>query len=77
MRGTHRLVNHGYKPELINKHIKTVEKIDGKELLKERDSTTLKETRISLVLTRLPNISKVVRKHWNILSIKRFFKMEQ
>ena len=42
------------------------------ELLKERDNTTSKETKIPLVLTysrSLPNISKVVRKHWNSLSI--------
>ena len=45
-----------------------------KELLKERDNTTSKETKIPLVLTycqSLPNISKVVR---NILSINKAFK---
>ena len=57
--------------------MKAVEKMDRKELLKARDSTILKEIKISLVLTcnwSLPNISKVVRKHWNILSISRGFK---
>ena len=49
--------------------------MNRKELffLKKGDNTTSKETKIPLVLTyslSLPNISKVVRKHWNILSIK-------
>ena len=45
-----------------------------KELLKERDNTTSKETKIPQILTycqSLPNISKVVR---NILSINKAFK---
>ena len=48
-----------------------------KELSKKRDSTTSKETNIPLVLKyrrSLPNIGKVVRKHWNILSINKAFK---
>ena len=51
--------------------------MDRKELLKEKESTTSKETKIPLGLTyspSLPNISKVVRKHWNILSISKAFK---
>ena len=47
-----------------------------KELLKERDIITSKETKIPLVLTysrSLPNTTKVVRKHWNILSINKAF----
>ena len=51
--------------------------MDRKELLKERDNPTSKVTAISLVLTysrSLPNISKVVRKYWNILSINKAFK---
>ena len=57
--------------------MKTVEKMDRKELLKARDNTIFKEIKISLVLTcnwSLPNIGKVVRKHWNILSISKGFK---
>ena len=72
-----KFINQGYKAELINKHIKTVEKIDWKELLKERDNTTSKETKIPRVLKKnrsLPNISKVVRKHWNFLSMNKSFK---
>ena len=48
--------------------------MDRKELLKERDIITSKETKIPLVLTysrSLPNTTKVVRKHWNILSINK------
>ena len=40
--------------------------MDRKELLKERDKTTAKETKIPLVSTyswSLPNIGKVVCKH--------------
>ena len=51
--------------------------MNRKELLKERDNNTSKETKISLVLTHswsLPNISKVAHKLWNILSIKKAFK---
>ena len=51
--------------------------MDRKELLKERDNTTSKETKIPLVLTHsrsLPNISKVFCNHWNILSINKAFK---
>ena len=51
--------------------------MDRKELLKESDNTTSKETKISLVLTysrSLPNISTVARNHWNILSINKAFK---
>ena len=50
--------------------------MDRKVLLKERDNTTSKETKIPLILTDsqcLPNISKVVHKHWNILSINKDF----
>ena len=65
-----------------NKHKISRKKMDRKELLKKRDNTTSKETKIPLVLTyswSLPNISKVVHKHCNILSVtkhsKRFFRI--
>ena len=35
-----RFVHQGYKPELINKHIKSVEKMDRKKLLKEKENNT-------------------------------------
>ena len=59
-------MDQGYKQELINKHIKTVEKMDRKELSRERDNTTSKET-IPLVLTNnlsLPDIGTVACKLW-------------
>ena len=79
---------------MINKHIKPVEKNEQERTfkrkrkyhlkLKERENTASKETKIPLVLTynrSLSNISKVVRKYWNILSInksfKEFFRMNQ
>ena len=49
--------------------------MDKKKLLKERDSTTSKETKI-LVLTYSqspPKFIKVVCKQWNILSINKWF----
>ena len=72
-----KFVRQGYQPQLINKHIKAVEKMDRKELLKERDNTTPEETEIPLVLTNtrsLPNISKVIRKQWKIVSLNKAFK---
>ena len=51
--------------------------MDRKQILKEKENTNSKETNISLVLTysrSLANISKVVRKHWNISSINKAFK---
>ena len=49
--------------------------MNRKELFfKKKRQHTSKETKIPLVLTyslSLPNISKVVRKHWNILPINK------
>ena len=44
------------------------------ELLNEKENAASKETKIPLALTynrSLPNISKVVRKQWNVLSINK------
>ena len=56
--------------------------MDRKELLKERDSITLKKKKIHLALTynrSLPNITKVNRKlgtlHQSINNAKTFFKI--
>ena len=43
-----RFTSQAHKSELINKHIKVVEQMDREELLKERDKTTSKETKIPL-----------------------------
>ena len=77
-----RFVSQGYKPDLINKHIKKVEKLDRKDLFKERDNPTSKETKTSLVSTyrpSLPNISKVVpfRRNKNFKELIASDKIEQ
>ena len=77
-----RFVSQGYKPELINKHIKKVEKLDRKDLFKERDNPTSKETKTSLVSTyrpSLPNISKVFpfRRNKNFKELIASDKIEQ
>ena len=41
-----RFVSQCYKPELIHKHMKAVEKMDRKEFLNKRHNTTSKETKI-------------------------------
>ena len=67
-----RFVSQGYQPQPINKHKSRQEKT-----FKRKDITTLKETKIALVLTygrSLPSISKVACKHWNILCINKAFK---
>ena len=38
-----RFVSQGYKPELIHKHMKAVEKMDRKEFLNKRHNTTSKK----------------------------------
>ena len=47
--------------------------MDRKELLKERDNTASKESRIPYSRS-LRNISKIVHKHWNISFINKVFK---
>ena len=71
-----RFVSQDYQPHLINKHIEAVEKMDRKELLKETDNTTSKETKTPLVLTysrSLPDISKVVCLFIHKRSLQRDF----
>ena len=70
-------IEKGYKSDLLDKHISTVEKLDRNELLKERVREKPKQTCIQLTLTYnqfCPNISKVIRKHWNLLAINEFLK---
>lgn len=62
-----RFFNQGYKSELINRCIKTVEKWNRKELLKVKGYHL--KRKIPLVLTDnwlLPNFSNVSSKHWNM-----------
>ena len=74
----------GYNSELLEKRIKTVEKLDSNKLIKGNKKQTLISTRIPLAITYnpfLPNISKIIRNNWNILSVnkslKRVFQNDQ
>ena len=69
-----RLVNQVYYKKSIDKHFSKVKTIDRNELLKEKthDKETQNKTQLVLTYNRyLPNISNIVRKHWNILNISR------
>ena len=66
-------IDKGYKPDLLDKHISAVGKLDRNEMLKEKVREKLKQTCILLTLTYnrfCPNISKVIRKHWHLLAIQ-------
>ena len=74
----------GYNSELLDKRIKTVEKLDSNKLIKGNKKHTLISTRIPLAITYspfLPNISKIIRNNWKILSVnkslKRVFQNDQ
>ena len=61
---------------LIKYQIPTLEKLDRNEMLKERITEKVKQTRIPLRLTYnrfCPN-SKLIRKHWNLLAINESLK---
>ena len=69
-----RLVNQGYNKKSIDQQFSKVKKIDRNELLKEKAHNKKAQNKTPLVLTYnriFPNISKIVRKHWNILNISR------
>ena len=64
-----KFIEKGYKCDLLDKHISTVEKLDRNEMLKEKVSEKPKQTCISLTLTYncfCTNISKVIRKETNL-----------
>ena len=72
-----------YDSELLDKHIKTVEKLDTNKLITGNKTDMPISTLISLAITYtrfLPNISKIVRKNCNILlinkSLQNFFQNE-
>ena len=72
-----RFLEQGYSSELLDKHIKTDEKLDRNELIKGNKKDRPISTRIPLEITYnrfLPNISKIIRKNWNILSVNRSLK---
>ena len=79
-----RFLEHRYNSELMNKHIKTVQKLDRNELIKGSKRGTPISTHIHLAVTYnrfLPNTSKIIRKKWNVISVneslKQFFKTNQ
>ena len=68
----------------INQQFSKVKTIDRNELLKEKTHDKEAQNKTPLVLTYnpfLPNISNIIRKHWNILNISRtlqgLFQVEQ
>ena len=69
-----RLVGQGYNKKSIDQQFYKVKVIDRNELLKEKTHDKETKHKNPLVLTYnrfLPNISNIVRKHWNILNISR------
>ena len=67
-------VNQGYNKKSIDQQFSKVKTIDRSELLKEKthDKETKNKTPLVLTYNRfLPNISNIVRKHWNIVNISR------
>ena len=69
-----RLVNQGYNKKSIDQKFSKVKTIDRNELLREKTHDKETKNKTPLVLTYnhfLPNISNIVRKHWNILNISR------
>ena len=79
-----RFLEQRYNSELLDKHIKTVQKLDSNELIKGNKKGTPMSTHIPLAITYnrfLPNTSKIIREKWKIISVneslKQFFKTNQ
>ena len=68
----------GYHPSLINKHLERINLLNRIDLITEKN-TRKKSGRIPHTYNRfLPNITKTIRKNWNILQIsKKLSKMNQ
>ena len=72
-----KFIEKGHKSDLLDKHISTVEKLDRNEMLKEKVRKKPKQTFIPLTLNYnrfCPNISKAIRKRWNLLEINKSLK---
>ena len=70
------LVKQGYHSSLINEHLERISLLNRSDLISEKD-TRQKSDRISLAITYnrfLPNITKTIKKSWNILQINENFK---
>ena len=70
-------IKQGYDSKLLTEQFSKAKHKDRSELLKEKETTEQTPSRIPLVLTYsrfLPNISKIIKKHWDILSINQSLK---
>ena len=68
-------VKRGYHPSLINEHLERISLLYRIDLITEKD-TRQKLDRTPLVITYnqfLPNITKTLKKYWNILRINKNF----
>ena len=69
-------VKQGYHPSLITEHLERISLLNKIDLITEKDIRQ-KSDRIPLVITYnrfLLNITKTIRKNWNILQINENFK---
>ena len=67
-----KFIQKGYEPELLEKNISKVKTLNRNDMLQRKNQENSGKARIPLTLTYngfLPNISKVFRKHWNLLLI--------
>ena len=70
-----KFVKQSYHPSLINEQLEKISLLNRIDLITEKD-TRQKSDRIHLVITYnqfLPNITKTIRKNWNVLQIKKNF----
>ena len=74
-----KFIEKGHKSDLLDKHISTVQKLDRNEMLRKKVREKPKQACIPLPLTLTynrfcPNISKVIRKQWNLPAINESLK---
>ena len=72
-----RFLEQRYDSGLLDKYIITVQKLDRNEIIKGNKKDTPISTHIPLAVTYnrfLPNISKIIRKKWNIISVNKSLK---
>ena len=63
-----------YKEEVLDEHIKKVDRIERKELFTFKEKNNKNRIPLSITYNRtLPNISKIVNRNWNILQINTEF----
>ena len=70
-----KFVKQSYHPSLINEQLEKISLLNRIDLITEKD-TRQKSDRIHLVITYnqfLPNITKTIRKNWNVLQINKNF----